>query len=74
MSVEPGWDGFGMISRMAKSSEDSRTAADDFAQGANVGRHPVALLRSAASHAEPRRDLIENQQDMVFVAKVAQTL
>ena len=60
--------------RMPKSSEDSKTAADDFAQGADVGRHPVALLRSAVSHAEPRHDLVENQQDVVFVAKSAQAL
>ncbi len=50
------------------------TAADDLAEGGEVGPHVVIGLGAAQAQAEPGNDLVEDQQGAVLVAQLPQPL
>ncbi len=51
---------------------DGQAAADDFAEGGEVGQYVVQLLSAAGRHAEASHDLIEDKQRTVLAGDAAQ--
>src|SRR5215813_11685770 len=58
----------------AGDRREREAAADDLAQGANIGDDAVIFLRAAVGEAEASDDLVEDQQQAVLGRELAQAL